>query len=121
RVLAASETDAVYTRLFDVGWPDAPHRTLRNATLERWEAAGGPPSGRRPGEGDTVARLPDGTAVPRYSEIPPLPGMTGDLAALVHYAGQSAGLVTRVQPAGAIVRELVEETRRTLDARRLAE
>ena len=54
--------------------------------------------------------------MPRYSEIPPLPGMTGDLAALVHYAGQSAGLVTRVQPAAEIVREVVEQATRALAA-----
>jgi nitronate monooxygenase len=121
RVLAAAETDTEYTLLFDVGWPDAPHRTLRNSTVAAWEAAGRPPSGRRSGEGETVAALPDGTAVPRYSEIPPLPGMTGDLEALVHYAGQSAGLVTRVQPAADIVRELVDEATRVLrDGARLA-
>ncbi len=116
RVLRASETDTRHTTLFDVGWEDAPHRTLRNPTLDAWQAAGSPPRGRRPGEGETIAALPDGTPVPRYSEIPPLPGMTGDLAALVHYAGQSAGLVRRVQPAGDIVQELVEEAARTLAA-----
>jgi len=116
RVLRACETDTCYTTLFDVGWEDAPHRTLRNATLDAWQAAGSPPGGRRPGEGETIAALPDGTPVRRYSEIPPLPGMTGDLAALVHYAGQSAGLVRRVQPAGDIVQELVEEAARTLAA-----
>src|SRR5204862_1663663 len=39
RVLRAAETDTSYTTLFDVGWEDAPHRTLRNRTLEAWEAA----------------------------------------------------------------------------------
>jgi nitronate monooxygenase len=116
RVLRASETDTCHTTLFDVGWEDAPHRTLRNTTVEAWEVAGRPRSGRRPGEGETIAALPDGTPVPRYSEIPPLPGMTGDLAALVHYAGQSAGLVRRVQPAAQIVRDLVEEAGRALSA-----
>ena len=116
RVLRASETDTCHTMLFDVGWEDAPHRTLRNATVDAWAAAGRPASGRRPGEGETIAALPDGTPVPRYSEIPPLPGMTGDLAALVHYAGQSAGLVRRVQPAAEIVHDLVEEVARALSA-----
>jgi nitronate monooxygenase len=109
RILAARETDTIHTFLFDVGWEDAPHRTLRNTTLTSWETAGRPLPGRRPGEGDTVARLPGGMPVARYSDIPPLPGMEGDLEALVHYAGQSAGLVTRVQPAADIVRELVEQ------------
>ena len=114
RVLAAAETDTEYTLLFDGGWPDAPLRALRNSTLAAWEAAGRPPHGQRPREGETIAALPDGTPAPRYSMVPPLPGMTGELEALVHYAGQSAGLVTRVQPAAEIVRELVVETTRAL-------
>ena len=40
--------------LFDVGWPDAPHRVLRNSTYRAWEAAGSPPPGARPGEGDIL-------------------------------------------------------------------
>jgi nitronate monooxygenase len=114
RVLRAAETDTEYTLLFDGGWPDAPHRALRNSTLAAWEAVGRPASGRRPREGEAAAMLPDGTPVARYSEIPPLPGMAGDLEALVHYAGQSAGLVTRVQPAAEIVREVAAEAVRTL-------
>jgi nitronate monooxygenase len=114
RVVEARETDTLYTTLFDVGWPAAPHRTLRNSTVSAWESAGRPVSGTRPGEGDTVATLPDGTPVPRYSEIPPLPGMQGDLECLVHYAGQSAGLVSRVRPAAEIVRELADDAARVL-------
>src|SRR5581483_8595806 len=110
RGVAARETDTYYTTLFDGGWPDAPHRTLRNATVADWEAAGRPASGRRPGEGDVIATLPDGGPVARYSDVPPLPGMAGDLDRLVHYAGQSAGLVHRVQPAAEIVREIADET-----------
>src|SRR5262245_50984292 len=116
RVLAAAETDTEYTLLFDGGWPDAPVRTLRNSTLAAWEA-----TGRRAREGEMVAALPDGNPVPCYSMVPPLPGMTGDLEALVHYAGQSAGLVSRVQPAAEIVRELADEATAVLrDAGRLA-
>ena len=43
--------------LYDVWWPGAPGRTLRNKTLEEWEAAGCPPSGRRPGEGTLIGEL----------------------------------------------------------------
>jgi NAD(P)H-dependent flavin oxidoreductase YrpB (nitropropane dioxygenase family) len=49
RVLAAGASDTELTDLFDVGWPDAPHRVLRNRTLADWEAAGRPPAGARPG------------------------------------------------------------------------
>jgi len=49
RILAAGEADTFYGTLFDRGWPDAPHRTLRNSTVEAWEQAGRPASGSRPG------------------------------------------------------------------------
>jgi NAD(P)H-dependent flavin oxidoreductase YrpB (nitropropane dioxygenase family) len=49
-VLKARETDTVFVEeLFDIGWPNAPHRVLRNKTVEAWEAAGCLPSGKRPG------------------------------------------------------------------------
>jgi nitronate monooxygenase len=110
RVVAASEADTLYSTLFDDGWPDAPHRVLENSTVEDWKAAGRPPSGERPGEGERVAALPDGTPVVRYSDVIPLPGMTGDLEALALYAGQSAGLVDAVKPAADIVADLARET-----------
>ena len=43
KVLHAAETETVYSSLFDGGWPNAPHRTLRNSTLTQWEASGSPP------------------------------------------------------------------------------
>src|SRR5690242_14337590 len=61
RLMAAAETDAQwYANLYDLGWPDAPHRAIHNSTAKAWEAAGRPPLGRRPGEGDVVARRPSG-------------------------------------------------------------
>ena len=42
-LIAAAETDPQwYPNLYDVGWPDAPHRALRNSTARAWEAAGRP-------------------------------------------------------------------------------
>jgi NAD(P)H-dependent flavin oxidoreductase YrpB (nitropropane dioxygenase family) len=44
RLIAAAETDPQwYPNLYDVGWPDSPHRALRNSTAKAWEAAGRPP------------------------------------------------------------------------------
>jgi nitronate monooxygenase len=38
RLIAAAETDAHwYADLYDVGWPDAPHRAIRNSTARAWE------------------------------------------------------------------------------------
>jgi len=114
RLIAACETDTVHTGLFDVGWPDAPHRVLHNATVEGWEAAGRPPPGSRPGEGETVARTADGAPMLRYQSATPRAGATGDIAALSLWAGQGVARVTKVKPAAEIVRELLDEARAAL-------
>jgi hypothetical protein len=82
--------------------------------VEAWEAAGRPPAGQRPGEGEVVARRADGRSLVRYADLMPLPGMSGGVAALALCAGQGVGLVERVQPAGEIVAELVDGAIRAL-------
>jgi nitronate monooxygenase len=114
RIVAASETDTVYTELFDLGWPAAPHRVLRNSTYDRWDSAGRAPSGRRPGEGEEVARQPGGAGLLRYSFDSPQLGASGDIEATCLYAGQSAGLVRDVLPAAALVRRVVAEAETAL-------
>lgn len=116
RLLEASEQDTLYTFLFDLGWPNAPHRVIRNSTVERWEQAGFPASGQRPLEGESVASFADGRPITRYSDVIPLPGMQGDVEALALYAGQGVGLISHVLPAWAIVARLVEETRAAMDS-----
>jgi nitronate monooxygenase len=107
RLIAAAETDAHwYADLYDIGWPDAPHRAIHNSTAKAWEAAGRPPLGRRPGEGDEIARRPSGETIVRYSTAFPLAGITGQIEALSMWAGQSVGLARQSQPAAEIVAEL---------------
>ncbi len=113
RLLAAKETDTVYGTLFDIGWPDAPHRTLRNKTIEAWEIAGRPPSGKRPREGVVVAKSPDGDIV-AYQPHTPGAEDDGDIDALSMWSGQGVGLVRRVQPAAEIVHEIWREAQATL-------
>jgi nitronate monooxygenase len=105
-LLASDATDTVYSSVFDGGWPDAPHRTLRNSTLEAWAQAGSPAPGSRPGEGEILARRRDGSGVPRYASALPLAEMEGEIEGLSLWAGQSVGLVSRVRPAAEIVAEL---------------
>ncbi|MGZ8693110.1 MAG: NAD(P)H-dependent flavin oxidoreductase [Gaiellaceae bacterium] len=114
RVLEAVEEDTYYGNLFDGGWPDAPHRTLRNSTVEAWEGAGRPAPGDRPGEDDDIAARGDGSPVKRYASVTPHAGMTGEIEALPNWAGQGVGLVTRVQPAAEIVQELVADAERII-------
>ena len=109
RLFAARETDTIHTSLFDVGWPNAPHRVLRNATQDAWDAAGRPASGSRPGEGEVVARGPNGGPMLRYQSATPGVGATGDIDALSLWAGQGVAQVRRAQPAAEIVLELIEE------------
>ena len=113
-LIAASETATAHGLLFDGGWEGAPLRSLRNATWEAWHAAGEPPHGRRPGEGEIVATAADGGDIVRYSDTPPEVGACGDVAAMVHYAGQGVGLAHRVQPAADIVREVATAAAATL-------
>ncbi len=107
RLIAAAETDPQwYPNLYDVGWPDSPHRALRNSTARAWEAAGRPPDSQRPGAGDVIAHFASGEGIVRYEPAPPMAGTTGDIEALSMWAGQSVALVRKPQSAADIVTEL---------------
>lgn len=120
RVLAAkSAEDTVYSEdLFDVGWPNAPHRILRNRLVEEWEAAGKPRPGKRADEaGEIGTRLMyDGRTVPirMYSSVTATTAFDVDLERAALWAGMSVGLVREVKPAGDIVRETVREAEEIL-------
>jgi NAD(P)H-dependent flavin oxidoreductase YrpB (nitropropane dioxygenase family) len=116
RLFAATEEDTFYGLLFDGGWPDAPHRALRNSTVDEWERGGRPEPGERPGEGERVATRAKGGAIARYASSTPAEGMEGDIEAMSMWAGQGVRLVTRTQPAAEIVAELVAEAERVLAA-----
>src|ERR1700677_3438222 len=106
-LIAAAETDPQrYPNLYSVGWPDSPHRALRNSTADAWEAAGPPPLAQRPGQGDVIAHFASGEAIVRYEPAPPMAGTTGDIEALSMWAGQSVALATQPQSAADIVAEL---------------
>jgi NAD(P)H-dependent flavin oxidoreductase YrpB (nitropropane dioxygenase family) len=114
-LLQANENDTVFMEdLFDVRWPNAPHRTLRNQTVHAWEAAGSPPSGKRPGEGEVIGKSRSSGPIVRYQSYTPGADAEGDIDAMSLWAGQSVGLVSKLQPAGEIVREIAEEARSIL-------
>jgi NAD(P)H-dependent flavin oxidoreductase YrpB (nitropropane dioxygenase family) len=107
-----SRPDTYYKKLFDIEWPDAAHRVLRNKIVENWEAAGSPASGQRPGEGDIAGRMPIGGQIvelPRYSVFMPMEGFEGDLDAAALYCGESCSLISDVRPAAEIVRTLAAD------------
>src|SRR5580658_4436939 len=107
RLIAAVETDPQrYANLYSAGWPDSPHRALRNSTADAWQAAGRPPLAQRPGAGDVIAHSASGEPIVRYEPAPPMAGTTGEIEALSMWAGQSVALANRSQPAAGIVAEL---------------
>jgi NAD(P)H-dependent flavin oxidoreductase YrpB (nitropropane dioxygenase family) len=110
RLLQANENDTVFLgNLFDVRWPNAPHRTLRNETVQAWEAAGRPPSGKRPGESEVIGTSRSSGSIVRYQSYTPGADVEGNIDAMSLWAGQSVGLVSKPQPAGEIVREIAEQ------------
>jgi NAD(P)H-dependent flavin oxidoreductase YrpB (nitropropane dioxygenase family) len=122
RVVQSKAEDTVYTLLFDVGWPDAAHRVLRNKAIDEWEQAGRPTSGKRPGEGTVIGRMPvAGTQVdvPAYAVFPPMVGFIGDIERTALYAGESCRLINDIKPAGEIVRDIVREAEEIIRGLRL--
>jgi nitronate monooxygenase len=110
RIARAKAEDTVHTLLFDIGWPNAAHRVLRNKAYDEWQTAGSPPTGQRPSEGVTFATMSVGGTridMPRYHIFPPLEGFDGDIEYAALYAGQSCALVNDIKPAAEIMRELV--------------
>jgi nitronate monooxygenase len=107
-LLASGAEDAVLTDAFSVMWPNGPepHRTLRSA-LEAAEAF----------DGEVVGETRMGAItlpVPRFGVPCPNRDTTGEIAAMVHYAGQGVGATDRVLPAAQVVTDLATEAERLL-------
>jgi NAD(P)H-dependent flavin oxidoreductase YrpB (nitropropane dioxygenase family) len=81
-IAATGPEDTVLTTHFDAGWPNAPHRVLLSA-LE-------------------AARLRDWHGV-----SPPSAAATGAVDSMALYAGEGVGAVQRVEPASAVVNDLM--------------
>jgi NAD(P)H-dependent flavin oxidoreductase YrpB (nitropropane dioxygenase family) len=107
RLLRAAAADTVLTTAFDGGWPNAPHRVLRNRTYLAWVEAGEPPRDRRPGSDDIIATR-QGRPIPRYSDAQPTQDTTGDIEAMALYAGTSVSHVNGMASAAAITQTLAE-------------
>lgn len=98
-LLAACAADTCLTEAFSGMWPDAPHRVLRSSIA-------------------AAQQLPDGAIgeislggqkvpVTRFSVISPTLETTGHIDAMALYAGESVTNVNTVEPAAAIVAELI--------------
>ena len=118
RIVRSRAEDTVLGNIFDVWWPDAPHRVLRNRIVREWEADGRPPPGRRQGEGSIIGkrRRPWGEVQewPRYAVGMMPPDFDGDPDDGPMWAGMSVSSVNDIKPAAEIVQQLVREAEAAL-------
>ncbi len=119
RLISACENDTVHLEnLFDVGWPAAAHRVIRNSTVDEWVAAGRPEPGQRSGEGEVIASSKLSGDIFRFQCCTPYPDIVGDIEAMSMWAGQGVGLIKKQQSAAEILREIDSEA--TAIVKRLA-
>jgi nitronate monooxygenase len=113
RVVESTAEDTILNELYDVWWPGAPHRTLRNRTSDDWDAAGRPPPGERPGEGTSIGTRgsPAGEVQdwPRYAVGMVPPDFEGDTEYVPMLTGESCSVVNDIKPAARIVSDLVRD------------
>jgi hypothetical protein len=106
-MVSADET--VYTYLFDGGWENAAHRVFRNSTVAEWELAGQPARGSRPREAEHIGHTKSGKEILSYEDTPPLRDMEGDWERCALYAGESVGVIHKIQSARDVVREVARD------------
>ena len=107
-LIAAGPEDTVYSDTFALDHPGLPHRALRSSVEAATAFAGDVVGERfRPALGDRVP-------VRRFEKMTITRHATGTIEAMPHWAGESVGAVTRLQPAAEIVRELADEAERLL-------
>jgi NAD(P)H-dependent flavin oxidoreductase YrpB (nitropropane dioxygenase family) len=118
-LLKATEGDTIRTTLFGYGWPNAPHRTLRTPFVQQWLGQEARGQESRPDEPQVGQTLLGGRSVPllRFMGFPPNCEAGGEIESMALACGQGVGLIDRVQPAGQIVIELVEEAREIIEKR----
>ena len=108
KLVEADENSTVYTNCFNKDW-DAMHRVLRNSTFLKWEAEGCPLNGKKPGEGEVIAKGATGYDIKRYGGHEPIKGVTGDLEAMIMYAGEGVAKVKDIPSAIELIERLWKE------------
>jgi nitronate monooxygenase len=108
-IVRANAGDSVLTVCFQDGWPNAPHGVLRNRTFNMWDAAGCPPPGKRPGEGEILSTDVAGVMRRRYSGAWPTPDERGELLELALYAGKGVGAIRDIPSAADLTARLWKE------------
>ena len=106
-LIAAEAEDSMYTRTFYVGWPEAPHRVLRQA-IDAANASHVEFVGARMGL-DGVERK-----IPRFAAAVADKSTTGNVAAMSLYAGQGVGAIRSQMRARDIVQKMANEAESVL-------
>lgn len=85
------------------------HRVLRNSTFLNWEVAGCPLQGERPGEGEVIGEGPSRYDMVRYVSHEHIKGCTGDLEAMVMFAGEGVKNIHDIPSAAELIERLWKE------------
>lgn len=116
RIVGAGVSDVTKTHLFGPEWPDQPMSVIRNRVVSEWSGR----DSKTPSPPDSteyIGRTSIGGQeypMPKFSAILPTPETSGDFEEMCLAAGESAGLVQEIKPAGTIVKEMMEEAQRVL-------
>ena len=113
RIVAAKVDDITRTSIFGPEWPDQPMKVIRNRVVREWAGRDDrtPPPADPP---QLIGRTLLGGQqyqMPKYSAALPTPDSSGDFEEMCLAAGESAGLVKGIKPAGEIIEEMMEEAR----------
>jgi NAD(P)H-dependent flavin oxidoreductase YrpB (nitropropane dioxygenase family) len=117
RIVEAEASDTVRTTIFGPEWPHQSMRVIRNRVVNEWitreQEVVYPPE---PIEliGQTILSGKP-VPLPKFSSLPPTPDTIGDFEEMTLIAGESAGLVKEIKPAGEIVQGMMEEARQIIE------
>lgn len=112
RILAASVGDTVRSEIFDIEWPDAPARVLRNGIVRESESCGERREDRIGTLHEPIGSTVIGglrTPMPKFSAILPTPDTEGDFEQMCLTVGEGAGNIDELESAAAIIGKMTAE------------
>lgn len=119
RVVAATVDDIARTSIFGPEWPDQPMKVIRNRVVREWAGRDDktPPAPEPQARIGRTVLFTQEYPMPKFSAVLPTPHTTGDFEEMCLAAGESAGLAKDIKPAGDMVREMMDEAKRIVEAR----
>jgi NAD(P)H-dependent flavin oxidoreductase YrpB (nitropropane dioxygenase family) len=124
RIAGAGVGDTARHNVFGIDFPDATVRGLRNAIVTEHEGRDQPaPYASLDPQAlpviGTTSVLGQEIPLQRFNGLPPVRATQGDLDQMSLLAGETAGLIDGVEPAGDIVRRIAQEAEGLLGSRYL--